>query len=638
MSGRALTLVAAPCDAMQSLLNGMPDTAALVDDGGTIVMVNTAWLAFGAANGGSPTELGTSYLEICVRAAPDPYAQAMHAGLCDVLEGRREAFGLVYPCHAPDRQRWVEARVARVEGARGRHAVVTHRDITVEHEARRSSDERAELLDAVGAAIVATDLEGRITHWTTGAEALFGWSAVEVLGRPVREIAGSCEGASGLQTPRGDETGGWEGRCEVRHREGHTVVTDVRSRPLVDGAGHCRGAVGAFVELTEAVVLEQRLRSAGAFLEAVTESMPDGLVVVDDAGCAVLANEAAEEILGWPRGALLREPLPPELVSIAGAELAHGTGVTRNADATFTCRDGTAIAVSYSSAAFHAEGGERHAVVVFNDVSERRAEELRVQRELEALTWVGKIRDALAHDRFVLYAQPIVDLATGVTVQHELLIRMVDDDGSIVPPGEFLPAAERYGLITDIDQWVFERAFAYAAQGMPVEVNVSAASLGDPRLTRHVEARMQAHGVDPSLVVFEITETALIDNEAAAEAFVERVRHLGSAVALDDFGTGYGSFRYLKHLPVSVLKIDQEFVRDLDGDDHDANRHVIDAIVSLSRGMGQRTVAEGVETASALEALRAAGVDCAQGYFLGRPAPADRTFASASPGEEHRAR
>lgn len=133
-------------------------------------------------------------------------------------------------------------------------------------------------------------------------------------------------------------------------------------------------------------------------------------------------------------------------------------------------------------------------------------------------------------------------------------------------------------------------------------------------------------GVDPRLVVFEITETALIGNEGAAQAFTKDVVALGSAVALDDFGTGFGSFRYLKHLPVGLLKIDREFVEDCDGADGGASRHVITAIVSLARGMGKTTVAEGVETESALAVVRELGVDNAQGYLFAKPLPADEVF------------
>jgi EAL domain-containing protein (putative c-di-GMP-specific phosphodiesterase class I) len=192
----------------------------------------------------------------------------------------------------------------------------------------------------------------------------------------------------------------------------------------------------------------------------------------------------------------------------------------------------------------------------------------------------------------------------------------------------FLPAAEQHGLIGAIDRRVFEMALEYAVAGHPIEVNLSSDSISDPGLYRFVEERLRVRGVDPRLVVFEITETALIHNEVVAQTFIENVRRLDCAVALDDFGTGYGSFRYLKHLPVTLLKIDQEFIKDLDGVASKVNQHVVEAIVTLARGMGQKTVAEGVETDSAFDLLRTLGVDHAQGYLFAGPAPAADVFSA----------
>jgi EAL domain-containing protein (putative c-di-GMP-specific phosphodiesterase class I) len=213
-----------------------------------------------------------------------------------------------------------------------------------------------------------------------------------------------------------------------------------------------------------------------------------------------------------------------------------------------------------------------------------------------------------------------------LSVQHEMLVRMTAPDGEIIPPGAFLPVAEQYGLICDIDRRVFELAIVHAAAGHPVAVNVSAASISEPGLFHYVQERLTERGVAPQLITFEITETALVHNEGVAQVFIESVRRLGCGVALDDFGTGYGSFRYLKHLPVNMLKIDQEFVSDLEGETSAVNRHVVEATVTLARGMGQKTIAEGVETQSTLAIVRDLGVDFAQGYLFARPAPADQIF------------
>jgi EAL domain-containing protein (putative c-di-GMP-specific phosphodiesterase class I) len=179
--------------------------------------------------------------------------------------------------------------------------------------------------------------------------------------------------------------------------------------------------------------------------------------------------------------------------------------------------------------------------------------------------------------------------------------------------------AEQYALIGEIDWWVIKQATQLAGSGCPVELNVSARSVGDPDVLEHIERCIEQHEVAPGMLVFEITETAIVEDEEAARTFAERLRALGCKVALDDFGTGYGSFTYLKQIPVDYLKLDIEFVRDLLSSS--ASRHVVQAVVALARDFHLQTVAEGVEDAATLELLRSLGVDFAQGYHIARPAP-----------------
>jgi EAL domain-containing protein (putative c-di-GMP-specific phosphodiesterase class I) len=206
-------------------------------------------------------------------------------------------------------------------------------------------------------------------------------------------------------------------------------------------------------------------------------------------------------------------------------------------------------------------------------------------------------------------------------VQSELLLRMHSVDGSreLIAPGAFLPVAEEYGLITEIDRWVIDRSAEIAAAGQPVQINVSARSISDESLVDYVKHAMTRTGANPATMVFEITETTLVSDETAARAFVERLHQLGCQVALDDFGTGYGGFTYLKQLPIDYLKIDIEFVGDLR--ENAASRNVVRGIVNLAQGFGLKTVGEGVEDQETLDLLREFGVDYAQGYHIGRPAP-----------------
>jgi diguanylate cyclase (GGDEF)-like protein len=260
----------------------------------------------------------------------------------------------------------------------------------------------------------------------------------------------------------------------------------------------------------------------------------------------------------------------------------------------------------------------------------------RGQAHIEArLEWAERIRAALDEDRLVLHAQPVVETATGITTQHELLVRMVDPHGDLIPPGSFLPVAERFGLIREIDRWVVTRAIRmlgeHREQGRQpvVEINLSAHSLGDAQLALHIGRELRAAGVAATQLIFEVTETTAIGNIAAARTFAERLGELGCRFALDDFGAGFGSFYYLKHLPFDFIKIDGEFVHSCTSDPTD--RLVIGAVVELARGMGKRTIAEFVGNEATFTILRELGVDYAQGFHLGPPAPLESWLGLPSP-------
>ncbi len=230
-----------------------------------------------------------------------------------------------------------------------------------------------------------------------------------------------------------------------------------------------------------------------------------------------------------------------------------------------------------------------------------------------------EITSALADDRFVLYAQPIRDLAAGTTIQQELLLRMCSPTGELILPEEFIPAAEQYGVIREIDRWVIGRGTELTARGMSVEINLSGRSMGDAGLIDVIDRALQRTGADPANLVFEITESAAIENVETARRLAKLLRERGCRFALDDFGTGFAGISSLKTLPLDFLKIDREFVRDLCTSE--ADRHVIAASVDLAAVFGLQTIAEGVEDQATLDLLSELGVDHAQGYFLGRPAP-----------------
>ena len=268
-------------------------------------------------------------------------------------------------------------------------------------------------------------------------------------------------------------------------------------------------------------------------------------------------------------------------------------------------------------------------MVVFSDITARKARERELQQRIDSLDWVHRTREALVCDRLVLFAQPIVGLASGNTSHFELLLRMRDERGGLIQPCEFLPACEQHGLITEVDRWVIRSGLAVAATGRQVSLNLSAASATSRETVTWFQRELAECGADPRLVTVELTETALVEDAEAAQQVVEAITRLGCSFALDDFGTGFGGFTYMKRLPVDYLKIDIEFVRDLVH--NKASQNVVKSIVSLAGDFGQRTIAEGVEGEATLELLREYGVDYAQGYLLGRPRPLAEALQRATP-------
>ena len=250
------------------------------------------------------------------------------------------------------------------------------------------------------------------------------------------------------------------------------------------------------------------------------------------------------------------------------------------------------------------------------------------------VTWIHRVEQALQADRLLLYAQPILDLRTDEIERYELLVRMAGENGEVIPPSAFLPIAERFDLVQQIDRHVTCAAIdliaehAAAGRDLQLAVNLSGKSLGDESLPALVEQRLQATGVAPNRLTFEITETAAVTNMPVARAFAQRLRSIGCRLALDDFGAGFGSFYYLKHLPFDEVKIDGEFVEHCLHSRTD--QLMIDAVVALARGLAATTIAEFTSDAETLEALRAQHVDFAQGFHIGAPVPVERLLGATA--------
>ena len=235
--------------------------------------------------------------------------------------------------------------------------------------------------------------------------------------------------------------------------------------------------------------------------------------------------------------------------------------------------------------------------------------------------WARTIKQAIEQDRFDFALQPIVDVRTGAVMKREALLRMLDAEGKIIMPSGFVPPAERFGLISDIDRWVVEHAIdLLRRRGVRDEhfsINLSAKSIGDPNILIHAMRALEESGVEPTQLTFEITETVAIADLTAAIDLMHQLRDIGCRTALDDFGAGYSSFAYLKDLPVDYVKIDGSFVRNIHEDP--VHLAMVKSMNEIAHAMGKKTVAEFVTNGRVLAKLAEIGVDYAQGFHLGAP-------------------
>lgn len=595
---------------------------------------------FGTAFTGLPAEAnyGWGWLSLIhsedVERAQREWEQASAAGLELQTEWRvRRADGAY---------RWLAIRGVPLRDAAGAvwRWVGTCTDIEdakqQEAELRRSQQESAEslaLLEAlqatapVGFAFI--DPQFRVVRINETLAAVSRLPIEEQIGRPVAEVVPAV----------------WP-ELEPVYRavleQGETVV----GREIATPSARFEGAIRHWLCSFHPVQVEGEVAGIGVVASDITErkqaeefrstvmgNMAEGVYALDSSGKVMFMNRAASQMLGWTDDELRGKSMhciihfqnadgtPHHECECALLRVRTEAHYERVAEDTFTRKDGTTFPVSYSAAPLldiNDGNGAHGVVIVFRDVSEELAERHRVERELASLAWVGRIRDALDDDRFVLYSQPIVALGDAKD-REELLLRMIGHDGELVPPASFLPAAEKYGLIKEIDRWVIRMAIRHAADGRCVHANLSAASIGDPDLLRLIEDELNSTGADPARLTFELTETAVLNDVETGVRFTTSITALGCRLALDDFGTGFGSFTYLKRLPLSSVKIDREFVQDLTA--NDANQHLVRVIVGLAQGFGYETIAEGVEDEATLDVLRSLGVDYAQGFLFGRPAP-----------------
>jgi diguanylate cyclase (GGDEF)-like protein/PAS domain S-box-containing protein len=545
-------------------------------------------------------------------------------------------------------------------------------DVTVQVRAREAETRLALIVESSNDAIFVVGRDGRIASWNPAAERMFGFAAAQVLGAPASELLawhgtdthermlaaalageriepfetalGDCEGrlvevSLSLSPMRGaareaidsvsviarDNTERKRLERQLLHLADHDALTGLHNRRRFDE------------ELGRAVASALRYHESAALLLI---DIDDFKYVNDSLGHAV-----GDELLRSLATAVKRRVRVTDVLArVGGDEFAlllprAGADEARRvaADLVQIARehefelDGSSVhvTVSVGSVVFDATSGtaERALVAADRAMYEAKAQgrdryvlypDVDTNAERAQMPWEQRIRRALDDGGFELQCQPIRSVEGGAVAHYELLLRLREADGTLTCPNDFLGVAERLGLIHAIDRWVVGQAIKLMAAhpGLTFAVNVSAASMDDPDLLALVRRELGRSAADPSRLVFEITETATIARMDDARRFAEAVTALGCKLAIDDFGTGFGSFYYLKHLPVSYLKIDGDFVANPRGR---ADELVIEAIVGMARGLGKRTIAEFVGDDDTLRMLSSLGVDFAQGYHVGRP-------------------
>lgn len=568
----------------------------------------------------------------------------------------------------------------------GTHTDITeHRLLT---DALQEEKERLRItLHSIGDGVICTDAVGVVTFMNPIAEALTGWTAASALGKPcssvfhvVTEETGDpvpcvvSECLSDLSRVNRDEGSILVGRS------GGRIDIKVSASPVRKAAGELIGSVLVFQDVTRARTLQKELahlashdaltglQNRTSFEHALAEqcaltagsTCSHALCFVDLDRFKIIndtAGHAAGDALLREVGRIIREQMRrSDLVARLGGDefgillvdcsMDEASRIAENllermARVRFSWgrrvyEVGASIGLARLDAEtpFAADVMSRADVACYaakasgrNRISVYHPSEGEAQRHHSELHTAAGIRAALENDRFVVFAQEIRDLRpAGYLQRHaELLVRMRDDDGNLLAPGAFIPAAERYGLMASIDRWMirqvlhnYDRAIL-AVPRFAVSINLSANSLEDRGLLTFLAEELDRSALPPHRIRFEITETSLINNIGVAGGLVEDLRAAGYAIMLDDFGAGVSSFSYLERFPADYIKIDGGFVRKLQVNAID--RAIVESINDIGHKIGAITVAEFVEDEETLVALQDIGVDMAQGYHIARPVP-----------------
>ena len=385
----------------------------------------------------------------------------------------------------------------------------------------------------------------------------------------------------------------------LRHNIDSAVVfIDIdRFKPVNDTAGH---AAGDDLLKRIATILQSRVREG----DTLARIGGDEFAILLENCSLLIAEEVSERI---------RKDIETTIFSYADKifNITISAGITPVNGA---YKDTSTLMKAADAACQSSKNQGRNHIHVINQ------KEGEFEAHIKEVAWLDEINKALAHDSFELYAQKITALDTGESTDHyELLLRLKNEDGSITPPGIFIPSAERYELMPKIDRWVLLNAFSAIKSSEFYSINLSGQTVSDIKLVDYIGVLQHKYKVDPHHITFEITETAAIHNLDSTTSFIQQLKQQGYHFSLDDFGTGLSSFSYLKNMAVDYLKIDGVFVKNIDNDE--TSYTIVKSINDVGHSMGLKTVAEFVENVAILDKLKEIGVDFAQGYHIHKPQP-----------------
>jgi diguanylate cyclase (GGDEF)-like protein/PAS domain S-box-containing protein len=542
-------------------------------------------------------------------------------------------------------------------------------------------------LASIGDGVLATDDEGRVKYLNPVAEKLTGWDRAEALGRPLPEIFQLTDSDSRIEDVLRHTLD--EGRSlrlvervSLERRDGRRYAIESTCAPIRAHDGRIIGAVLVFQDVSDKRLMALQLahqathdeltgllnRQAfdGHLQRALEEARAlanthalcymdlDQFKLVNDTCGHLAGDELLCRITSLLQDCMRENDLVARLggdefgvllsrCTLDGAERQVAEFHRQLQQFRFTWRDktfavGASIGVVPITAEFktvaHLLSAADHACYAAKEKGRNR---IQVYQEDDAtfirrhgeMNWVVRIQQTLEQDRFRLFSQQIQPLAPSAPpgLYFEVLLRMVEDDGRIHLPSDFIRAAERYGLMRSIDRWVIHSCLRTLVSQPPpfldllqlCSINLSAVSLGDEELLAFVEDELAASRAPADKICFEITETTAIESLQQAQRLMGQLAARGVRFALDDFGTGMSSYGYLKDLPVSFLKIDGKFIKDVVTDPLD--RAMVESINQVGHVMGVRTIAEGVTSSAVVERLRALGVDFAQGNWISPPRP-----------------